>query len=58
MEVYDLISRTNTATVFDPHDEDINTVCFANRENSDIVFSGSDDTTIKVWDRRLFGQQT
>jgi WD repeat-containing protein 23 len=54
--VYDLIARENVATVVNPHSEDINSVCFANRDNSNIVFSGSDDTCIKVWDRRLFGR--
>ena len=35
------------------HNNDINTVCFANRNNSNILFTGSDDYIIKAWDRRI-----
>ena len=34
------------------HTDEINSVCFANRMHSNIIFSGSDDGMIKVWDRR------
>ncbi len=33
------------------HDDDVNSVCFAD-DSSHILFSGSDDTYIKIWDRR------
>jgi WD repeat-containing protein 23 len=36
------------------HDDEINTVCWANRESSNILFTGSDDCFVKVWDRRAF----
>ena len=55
LEVFDLVNRENVATIINAHQEDINNVCFANRENSEVVFSGSDDASIKVWDRRTFG---
>jgi WD repeat-containing protein 23 len=34
------------------HEDEINSVCWANRDNSDILFTGSDDCFVKVWDRR------
>ena len=37
------------------HDDEINSVCFANRQHSNIIFSGSDDSLVKVWDRRALG---
>lgn len=37
------------------HQDDVNAVCFANPESSHIIYSGSDDATIKVWDRRSMG---
>jgi WD repeat-containing protein 23 len=41
--------------VKDAHDDEINSVCWANRENSNLLFTGSDDCFIKVWDRRSLG---
>ncbi|KAF9357089.1 hypothetical protein BGX26_004263 [Mortierella sp. AD094] len=34
------------------HRDDVNSVCFAEPTSSQVVFSGSDDHLIKVWDRR------
>lgn len=34
------------------HQDEINSVCFANRSHSNIFFSGADDGLVKVWDRR------
>lgn len=34
------------------HEDEINSVCFANRTSSNIIFTGSDDSFIKIWDRR------
>lgn len=53
--VYDLISNRVVTKVPNAHSDDINSVCFANREESNIVFSGGDDRVIKVWDRRALG---
>ena len=50
--VYDLVANRMATTVNHTHTDEINTVCFANRMHSNILFSGSDDGLIKVWDRR------
>ncbi|KAK6353331.1 hypothetical protein TWF696_005299 [Orbilia brochopaga] len=34
------------------HTNDVNAVCYGDKDSPHILFSGSDDTTIKVWDRR------
>jgi len=39
------------------HQDDINAVAFADK-SCQTVFSGSDDTLIKVWDRRQFGGES
>jgi len=37
------------------HDDDVNAVCFGDAASPHILYSGSDDTTLKVWDRRSLG---
>ncbi|KAI7926078.1 WD repeat-containing protein 23 [Pyricularia oryzae] len=49
--VYDIESRTVLHNVVG-HNDDVNAVCFADKSSPHILYSGSDDTTIKVWDRR------
>ncbi|KAL2758461.1 hypothetical protein ACRALDRAFT_2040638 [Sodiomyces alcalophilus JCM 7366] len=49
--VYDIESRTVLHSVHG-HLDDVNAVCFADKSSPHILYSGSDDTTIKVWDRR------
>src|SRR5271155_3394709 len=34
------------------HTDDINAVCFADPLSTNVLFSGSDDSVVKVWDRR------
>lgn len=34
------------------HADDVNAVCYADKTSPHILFSGSDDSTVKVWDRR------
>lgn len=34
------------------HDNDVNAVCYGDKSSPHILFSGSDDCTIKIWDRR------
>ncbi|KAI8959721.1 WD40 repeat-like protein [Daldinia sp. FL1419] len=52
--VYDIESRQVLHTI-QGHDDDVNAVCFADKSSPHILYSGSDDTTIKVWDRRSMG---
>ena len=52
--VYDIESRQVLHHV-QGHDYDVNAVCFADKSSPHILYSGSDDTTIKVWDRRSMG---
>lgn len=53
--VYDLVSNRVSTKVTAAHDDEINSVCFANRNASNIIFTGSDDSLVKVWDRRCLG---
>ena len=50
--VYDLVANRMVTKVEGCHSDEINSVCFANRSHSNIIFSGSDDGMVKVWDRR------
>ncbi|KAL1959638.1 hypothetical protein VTO42DRAFT_1673 [Malbranchea cinnamomea] len=37
------------------HEEEVNAVCFGDQYSPHILYSGSDDTTLRVWDRRSMG---
>ncbi|CAG8973298.1 hypothetical protein HYALB_00000060 [Hymenoscyphus albidus] len=52
--VYDIESRRTLHRIFG-HDGDVNAVCFADSSSPHILYSGSDDTTLKVWDTRSMG---
>ncbi|KAF2397360.1 WD40 repeat-like protein [Trichodelitschia bisporula] len=52
--VYD-IERGQSVLRIQGHDDDVNAVCFADTASPHILYSGSDDTTLKVWDRRSMG---
>ncbi len=56
--LYDLFNEKEIYRVPRAHSNDINTVCFANRENSQVIFTGSDDTSIRIWDRRTMGNKS
>ncbi|CAJ0745438.1 4474_t:CDS:10 [Entrophospora sp. SA101] len=48
--IYD-IERKEVILEIDGHKDHVNAVCFAD-DSSHVLFSGSDDSLIKVWDRR------
>ena len=52
--VYDLETRQSILSI-PGHNDDVNAVCFGDSSSPHILYSGSDDTTIKVWDRRSMG---
>ncbi|KIN07661.1 hypothetical protein OIDMADRAFT_108451 [Oidiodendron maius Zn] len=52
--VYDIESR-RTLHRISGHEKDVNAVCFADSSSPHILYSGSDDATIKVWDTRSMG---
>lgn len=54
--IYDMMQNTVTTVVQEAHDDEINSVCWANRESSNLLFTGSDDCFVKVWDRRALGK--
>ena len=49
--VYDLEKQQSILQI-PAHDEHVNAVCFGEQTNPHVLYSGSDDTTLKVWDRR------
>lgn len=54
--IYDIESRQVLNHVYG-HEDDVNAVCFADKSSPHILYSGSDDSTIKVWDRRSMADQ-
>ncbi|KAJ6264189.1 Beta-TrCP [Drechslerella dactyloides] len=48
---YDIETRQPTLKLTG-HTNDVNAVCYGDKNSPHIIFSGSDDTTIKIWDRR------
>ena len=49
--VYDLETGQSVLKIAAHHD-DVNAVCYGDESSPHILYSGSDDYTIKVWDRR------
>ena len=49
--MYDIESRKSILSI-PGHNDDVNAVCFGDAQSPHILYSGSDDTLIKVWDRR------
>ncbi|KAK7680553.1 hypothetical protein QCA50_016334 [Cerrena zonata] len=52
--VYDLLANRRTVNIF-AHDDDINSCCWADTAGN-ILVSASDDSFLKVWDRRSLGE--
>ncbi|KAI9927928.1 hypothetical protein MW887_002780 [Aspergillus wentii] len=52
--VYDLETRQSVLRLQN-HEDDVNAVCFGDVSSPHILYSGSDDTTLRVWDRRSMG---
>ncbi|KAJ5377477.1 LEC14B protein [Penicillium cataractarum] len=50
--VVDLETRTPVLTLKGRHQHHVNAVCFGDTSSPHILYSGSDDTTLRVWDRR------
>jgi len=53
--VYDVVHKQVVQSV-EAHFDDINSVCFADASpKCNVIFTASDDTLLKVWDRRTLG---
>ncbi|GAB7353573.1 hypothetical protein MBLNU459_g4000t2 [Dothideomycetes sp. NU459] len=52
--VYDIETRQSILRIHG-HTDDVNAVCYGDKSSPHILYSGSDDTTLKVWDRRSMG---
>jgi WD repeat-containing protein 23 len=52
--VYDLLADHRTVKIA-AHDDDVNSCCWADTASGNILISASDDSFIKVWDRRSLG---
>lgn len=50
--IFDILANRISTRIREAHTDEINSVCFANRSHSNLIFTGSDDSLVKVWDRR------
>ncbi|KIJ65056.1 hypothetical protein HYDPIDRAFT_88817 [Hydnomerulius pinastri MD-312] len=52
--VYDLLADRRTVKIV-AHGDDVNSCCWADTASGNVLISASDDTFLKVWDRRSLG---
>ncbi|KAJ7455934.1 WD40-repeat-containing domain protein [Mycena galericulata] len=52
--VYDLLANRRTVKI-EAHNDDVNSCCWADTASGNVLVSGSDDSFLKVWDRRSLG---
>ncbi|KAI9570371.1 WD40 repeat-like protein [Boletus coccyginus] len=52
--VYDLLADSRTVKI-EAHQDDVNSCCWADAASGNVLISASDDTFLKVWDRRSLG---
>lgn len=52
--VYDLLANRRTVKI-EAHKADVNSCCWADTASGNVLISASDDTFLKVWDRRSLG---
>ncbi|TFK41942.1 WD40-repeat-containing domain protein [Crucibulum laeve] len=52
--VYDLLANRRTVKIL-AHSDDVNSCCWADTASGNVLVSASDDTFLKVWDRRSLG---
>jgi len=52
--VYDLLANKRTVKI-SAHEDDVNSCCWADTGSGNVLVSASDDTFLKVWDRRSLG---
>ncbi|KAJ8084592.1 hypothetical protein PM082_003365 [Marasmius tenuissimus] len=52
--VYDLLANRRSVKI-EAHEDDINSCCWADTASGNVLVSASDDTYLKVWDRRSLG---
>ncbi|KAG8745263.1 hypothetical protein FRC10_008436 [Ceratobasidium sp. 414] len=52
--VWDLNAHRRTVNIL-AHKDDVNSCCWADTASGNVLISGSDDTMVKVWDRRSLG---
>ncbi|KAG5647678.1 hypothetical protein DXG03_008401 [Asterophora parasitica] len=52
--VYDLLANRRTVKI-KAHSDDVNSCCWADTASGNVLVSASDDSSIKIWDRRSLG---
>ncbi|OQD77248.1 hypothetical protein PENDEC_c003G07048 [Penicillium decumbens] len=53
--VYDIETKQPVLHLRDRHQHHVNAVCFGDKSSPHLLYSGSDDSTLRVWDRRSMG---